>query len=128
MLLSLITAAIVAAGGAYWVATRRKSSGQEPPRPAKPAGRFGAVEIRTRTGACDAARKLEGQRFLARSAPALPLAECSAAQCACSFGKLSDRRTEGRRLEHGGLSASMFVASNRRQRRDRRTPKPKTSR
>jgi hypothetical protein len=125
MLLSLITAAIVAAGGAYWFAARRKSSGQQPSRPVKPAGRFGAVEIRTRAGACDAARKLEGQRFLARSAPALPLPECSAAQCVCSFGKLSDRRSEGRRLVHGGLSASMFVASNRREKRDRRrTAKP----
>jgi hypothetical protein len=73
-----------------------------------------------RRGACDGARALEGQRFLVKDAPSLPLKGCTAAQCSCSFGKLSDRRTEGRRLEHGGLSATLFLTNSRRKKRDRR--------
>jgi hypothetical protein len=122
MILALIGALVAAAGAAYWLLFRRRAAPQDPvARQTKPAGgRFGAVEIRTRSGACQAARSLEGQRFLAKQAPALPLAACTAVQCSCKFAKWSDRRSEGRRLEHGGLSASIFLANNRRTRRDRR--------
>jgi hypothetical protein len=78
------------------------------------------VEIRTRSGACEPARALEGQRFLAKDAPALPLPSCDVAKCSCTFAKLSDRRTEDRRFEHGGLSAAMFLKTNRRAKRERR--------
>lgn len=122
MLLTFVSIVVVgAAAAAYWLAARRaRESGRAPQKP-RPAGRFGAVEIRMRSNACAAAKALEGQRFLARSAPALPLPSCDAAHCACSFGKLSDRRTESRRLEHGGLSATLFLANNRREQHDRRT-------
>jgi hypothetical protein len=57
---------------------------------------------------------------LAKDAPTLPLRECSAARCSCTFSKLPDRRTDGRRLEHGGLHVTLFIAANRRTKRDRR--------
>jgi hypothetical protein len=120
MILALVSAILIAGGAGYWLVARRGPQRGDTPRSTKPAGRFGAVEIRTRRGACDAARALEGQRFLAKDAPAFPLKACAVAQCSCSFGKLSDRRTEGRRLEHGGLSAVMFLTNNRRRKRDRR--------
>jgi hypothetical protein len=120
MILALISAIIIAAGAGYWLAARRARPRAEAPRKTKPAGRFGAIEIRTRRSACDAARALEGQRFLTKDAPLLPLKGCTAVQCSCSFGKLSDRRTDGRRLEHGGLSASLFLTNSRRKKRDRR--------
>jgi len=124
MIFALIGALVVATGAAYWLVFRHRAGTQAPaPRQAKAkaaGGRFGAVEIRIRNSACQAARSLEGQRLLSKEAPALPLAACTAAQCSCKFTKWSDRRSEGRRLEHGGLSASLFLANNRRTRRDRR--------
>jgi hypothetical protein len=122
MILASIGALLVATGVAYWLVLRRRAPkpDRNPRQPNAAPGGFGAVEIRIRGGACQAARSLEGQRFLARKAPVFPLPECTAAKCSCTFVKLSDRRTEGRRLEHGGLSASMFLASSRRTKRDRR--------
>jgi len=124
MFLVLVSLVIVAAGAAYWFFARRGNASNPAPRAAKPAGgRFGSVEIRTRNGACEPARALEGQRFLAKDAPALPLPACKATQCSCTFAKLSDRRTEERRFEHGGLSAAMFLKTNRRAKRERRRAK-----
>jgi hypothetical protein len=113
---------LAAAAGAYWLVSRRRAATTDRvPAKAKPAGgRFGAVEIRVRAGACQAARALEGRRYLSKEAPALPLPACTVAQCSCKFTKWSDRRAEHRRLEHGGLSASIFLANNRRMKRERR--------
>jgi hypothetical protein len=116
---------LVAGAAAYWLLIRQSHArSSRAPHPTKAGGRFGAVEIRIRGGSCGSARTLEGQRFLAKNAPALPLPACTAAQCSCSFAKLSDRRTDGRRFAQGGLAASLFVATNRRAKRDRRRPAP----
>jgi hypothetical protein len=128
VLLASIGIAVVFAGAAYWLVSTRRARSSNPaaaPRPSLPAraklgGRFSAVQIRPRTGACRAAQLLRGHPFLAKDAPALPLRECKAERCACTFSKLPDRRRDGRRLEHGGLSASLFLAMNRRTKRDRR--------
>lgn len=120
MILVFVGALAVAAGAAYWLVSRRRAQHVNRPSTSKSGGRFRAVEIRTRDGACQAARALAGQRFLAKDAPALPLAGCTSARCSCTFGKLSDRRTETRRLLHGGLSASLFLAASRRKKRERR--------
>ncbi len=121
MILALLGALVLATGAACWFVFRRPSAAEgRAPQQAKAGGRFGAVEIRIRGRACEPARSLKGQRFLSREAPALPLPACTAAQCTCKFTKWSDRRSESRRLEHGGLSASIFLASNRRTKRERR--------
>ncbi len=122
MVFALIGALVFATGAAGWLVFRRPSvtEGRAPHRPKAAGGGFGAVEIRVSGGACLPARSLKGQRFLSREAPALPLPDCTAAQCTCKFTKWSDRRSESRRLEHGGLSASIFLANNRRTKRERR--------
>jgi hypothetical protein len=125
MLFGLIGALVALAGAAYWLVARRPAAASaQPPRAkeggAKEGGRFGAVQIRARLGACRAAQLLQGHRFLAKNAPPLPLRECSAARCSCTFSKLPDRRTDGRRLEHSGLHTTLFIAANRREKRDRR--------
>jgi hypothetical protein len=120
MIFLLIGALAVAAGATYWLVARRRAQRTHRPSTSKSGGRFGAVEIRTRDGACQAAQALAGQRYLAKDAPALPLAGCTSARCSCTFGKLVDRRTETRRLLHGGLSASLFLAASRRKKRERR--------
>jgi len=136
MVVAIIAALVLAASTVFWLKSRRSAapSGRQPAStktlpvgrsavsaaPSKAGGRFAAVEIRTRAGACRTAQALEGSRFLAKDAPALPLPNCTSVQCTCLFSKLPDRRTEGRRLDYGGLSASQFLDKNRRTKRDRR--------
>lgn len=121
MLFALIGALVVAAGTAYWLVARRPTPPKANSAPrAKQGGRFGAVQIRARLGACRAAQLLQGHRFLSKDAPNLPLRECSAARCSCTFSKLPDRRADGRRIETGGLHTTLFIAANRRTKRDRR--------
>ncbi len=55
--------------------------------------RFHAVSIRFAPDACDAAKAMEGRRFLSSAAPKIPLPECDAAKCKCRFKHHSDRRT-----------------------------------
>jgi hypothetical protein len=122
MIVVLLTVVVIAAGAAYRLmalrAAPRPARGAAPPP--KAGGRFSGVEIRTRGGACRAAQALRGRRFLSKDAPSLPLPDCTHATCACSFSKLPDRRTEGRRLDYGTLNASLFLTTNRRMKRDRR--------
>lgn len=117
-MIAIVSFAVVAAAAAIlWLAMRRRPA---PVPRSRAATRFDAVEIQARHTACLAALRLRGKRYLAGEAPALPLTGCTAAQCSCSFVKLSDRRTEDRRLEHEGLSASLFRANDRRDRAGRR--------
>jgi hypothetical protein len=119
ILIATVTAiAVLAAAVLWWL--RRPQSRHVPSRTARPAERFAAVEIRWRSGACEAARALDGQRFLVNRSPALPLAGCTKKHCDCRFAKLSDRRTDDRRWEHNGLSAAMFNTAQRRKLADRR--------
>jgi len=113
-----ILVVIAVAAGSLWLVKRRRRKAEAPGQPA--AARFGAVEIQARQGACEAANRLRGRRYLAKEAPALPLPDCTSPQCSCAFVKLSDRRTDDRRIEHSGLGASLFLANNRRNRIGRR--------
>jgi hypothetical protein len=115
----LVSIGLLAAAG-VWRWSRRprtRAAARHAPQSAK---RFGAVEIRLRGTSCKAARALDGQRFLAHQAPALPLPACTAPRCTCSFAKLSDRRTEDRRLDYEASHASSFLTTERRDRDDRR--------
>jgi hypothetical protein len=116
----LILVSIVAIGAGYWLFARRARASARPSPERKAGGRFLAVEIHWGIDACRAARALQGQRFLARDAPELPLPNCTAPRCSCSFGKLADRRTDERRFGSSGLGAALFSAVERRLRRDRR--------
>ena len=56
-------------------------------RPAKksPSTEFHAVSIKFASSACDAAKALEGKRFLSTAAPRIPLPECDVLECKCRF-------------------------------------------
>lgn len=67
------------------------------PAPARPAATkqdsaFHAVSISYAQNACQAARNMEGRRFLSSAAPRLPLAECDVLECKCRFIHHKDRR------------------------------------
>lgn len=55
--------------------------------------KFHAVSIRTGLIACDAARALQGERFLSDAAPLIPLKGCDVDACQCKFVHHADRRT-----------------------------------
>jgi hypothetical protein len=120
ILIAILGAVGVLAAAIHWWSRRRPQLRHVPARTTRAAERFAAVEIRRRTGACEAARALDGRRFLANQSPALPLAGCTKARCDCRFEKLSDRRTDDRRWQHDGLSAAMFNTAQRRKLADRR--------
>jgi hypothetical protein len=56
-----------------------------------------AVSVVPGVHACLEARALQGQRFLSREAPALPLMGCNSGRCTCRYEHHEDRRKGGRR-------------------------------
>ena len=63
-----------------------------------------AVSIEGAHPACKTASRLKGQRFLAREAPTLPLADCSPQHCRCRFRHQEDRRRSFESLTTGSLT------------------------
>ncbi|MGI9293781.1 MAG: hypothetical protein ACR2PS_07335 [Pseudomonadales bacterium] len=93
--LSIITGIIVIA----MLRLRSRSKKPAAPRGAKKS--FQSVTIKWSLDACDAVRKLDGQRFIGSEAPSFPLPECDAQQCTCRYKFHGDRRDGDRRILHG---------------------------
>ncbi len=74
--------------GAHRSARRHASSAEHP---------YAAVSIIPCRDACMAAWEMQGERFLIREAPRLPLPECDSGNCTCEFKQYDDRRTPGDR-------------------------------
>lgn len=83
---------------------------------AKKAGKFHAVTIEMDRHPCSAVRPLEGQTFLSRDAPLLPLAECDQAACKCRFVHHEDRRNKLRRGYQSDLGRVAALGSNEERR------------
>jgi len=82
-----------------WLLVRTRRNTSEPTRGrtrqrTAPSGNsaFHAVSLRYNPNSCQAARDLDGQRFLATAAPRIPLPGCDAAECNCRFTHHKDRR------------------------------------
>lgn len=78
----------------------RKRSGSENVRPVErrvstsaTGTKFHAVSLKYAANACDAAKDMEGRRFLSSAAPKIPLPECDALECKCRFVHHKDRRS-----------------------------------
>lgn len=114
---------------------RRNSNKAESP-PARPTpGKksqdttYHAVSIRYAANSCEAAKLMEGRRFLSSAAPKLPLPECDAMECKCRFVHHSDRRKGMDRRnpylrQFGGTSESGQHKIEQRKVRDRRKEPP----
>lgn len=78
--------------------------------------KYRAVEIVVNdANGCQAAKALTGQRFLAESTPMLPLSDCDAASCKCTYKRFSDRRGELRRTADVKFDVEgQFRGDNRR--------------
>ena len=118
-ILVIAVIAVLVAGG-YWAWSRQRPV-QARTRKSEPRLQpFASVRIRVGIGACDAAQALVDEHFLVKQAPMLPLRECKAPRCQCSFEKSSDRRAETRRWADEGIGAQLFGANERRAVPDRR--------
>ena len=70
---------------------------------------------------CDVALALRGQRFLSGEAPTLPLPDCDAIECNCTYGHYDDRRRRRtRRAGDRGMSEKAYDGPDRRAAADRR--------
>jgi hypothetical protein len=101
------------------VKSARTSPGKAEPLP------YPAVSVYSKVNCCEAANRLEGQKFLAAHAPQLPLGGCSQPEsCQCRYRHMDDRRQDLRRDTDVGLPPRAFVERERRSRRDRRRQTP----
>jgi hypothetical protein len=83
------------------------------PRPAPK--KFHAVTIAPGRHACAEARALQGQRFLSRDAPPLPLRGCGTPECECRYEHYDDRRSGHRRAHDLGVSIDGYDGAEQRQ-------------
>lgn len=81
---------------------------------------YRCVSIHYRGDACEAVKKLAGQRFLSKETPQLPLPRCTAVRCSCRYAHHEDRRVGERRS--GLRSPFAMPVSDRRMGRGRRWP------
>lgn len=87
--------------------------------PAKPVAKkitqtFHAVSIEVGRNSCHEARAMEGQRFLSREAPPLPLKDCSSASCTCRYQHHEDRRRGPRRARDMGVAMDGWMETDQR--------------
>jgi len=131
-MVKLLFVLIVVLGMAWWYFHRRaareaaaRSAADASRRLTQSSSEFHAVAIRTPATACDAARKLEGIRYLGPDAPKLPLPDCDREHCECRFQHYDDRRTgKDRRSPFGSAGSTPGTGrfqAERRQKEGRRT-------
>lgn len=73
-------------------------------------------------GCCRVASILAGQRFLSDEIPKLPLEQCDATECRCTYKLFNDRRTGERRLSDFSYDINCELRTNNKRsgNRDRR--------
>ena len=88
------------------------------------SSKYHAVAIKFSPKACDAAKALDGKRFLSAAAPQIPLPDCDVVDCQCRFMHYKDRRARVDRrsvFTSSGLSATTGkYEAERRERPERR--------
>ncbi|MGB7739462.1 MAG: hypothetical protein WBM03_10130, partial [Steroidobacteraceae bacterium] len=75
---------------------------------------FHAVSIQPGIRCCHQARALQGQRFLSREAPPLPLKNCTCDSCTCLYQHHDDRRAGARRARDIGVAIDGWTEVDRR--------------
>jgi hypothetical protein len=76
-------------------------------RPANIPKKWHAISIDAKPLSCVVARDLKKKRFLSKEAPALPLEGCTKrASCPCTYRHHDDRRSQTRRDNEMGISAT----------------------
>lgn len=108
-----------------WLFVRHRGKSEEKQQPTSldDTGNtaYHAVSIKFDSNACDAAKAMEGRRFLSSAAPRLPLPDCKGLECRCHFIHHKDRRL--RRDRRSPFAAAGFggggTGSFEKERRER---------
>lgn len=111
-----------------WLFIRRRATNKDKSRPkvqtSTKKSAYHAVSIKFTGNACEAAREMEGLRFLSSAAPRLPLPDCDVLDCSCRFAHHQDRRARQDRRSPfgpGGIGGSTGkYTQEQRQGKDRR--------
>lgn len=104
-------------------APEAKTSPAGSSRPSNPprVNAYQAVSVLACPHACAAACQVQGQRFLARQAPQLPLSDCTRpSTCRCRYQKFVDRRSLQQRSPYNNLMALSYASHEKRRNRGRR--------
>ena len=112
-----------------------KRSGRDSAEPAErrvadtgATSKFHAVSLNISANACEAARNIEGYRYLSGAAPQIPLADCDSQECDCRYVHHADRRSGRDRSnvwgQGSGLDATGQFRAEQRKRTDRRKRPP----
>ena len=80
---------------------------------------FHAVSLSYASNACEAAKNMEGRRFLSGTAPRIPLPDCDVLECKCKFVHHKDRRKNDDRRNpyvqgYGGGDTGKFREEQRK--------------
>jgi len=121
-LILFVVAALIALAWWWRYAGNRQHSRADRGRDRRPhPDDFHCVEVRYRSDACDAVKRLGAKRFLPGEAPEIPVPGCDAAKCSCRYVHHDDRRHGDRR---GAIAyqAPASAGGDRRTKRDRRKP------
>lgn len=106
-----------------WLYLRgRKPAPPQQPKALTDTGdsQYHAVSIKFDTRACEAAKAMDGRRFLSNAAPRLPLPECDVLECNCRFAHHDDRRTgKDRRSPFGAAGFGGGTGSYEKERREK---------
>ena len=102
----------------------KSRSRRRPPLPgrpgkAKPDTQYHAVSLKFSSNACEAAKTMEGKRFLSSAAPRIPLADCDVLECKCRFVHYKDRRQHDDRRAPYRNSISGETGSYKKEQRHR---------
>lgn len=69
--------------------------------PVNQKSRYRSVQVHANSAdCCEAARAIEGKRFLSTEVPRLPLEDCDADDCRCTYELFDDRRTDFRQASN----------------------------
>ncbi len=100
-----------------FVVIRQRSKSDGRPKKAKAKGNpHAAVSIVYDDAiACPEVKEFSGKRILGKEAPKLPLPNCSARSCSCSFHQFSDRRKGPRRADETGVMEAPYIGQDRRE-------------
>lgn len=102
---------------------RAKKRNTSPNRAARTRNSYRATAIVGNESACDAVRAIENTRFLVldKDIPAIPLLNCDANKCACTYAHYEDRRNvDGNRRGPVGLHSELHKYLGQSEQRFRR--------